>query len=174
MSEKLIIPTADPDVYLQELTPDDAPAFFNVYNLNRHDPAMRYYDLTAAQNNNSIADTAQYINRCKMSGDPFGIYHQEVLSGHIVVYLVGRSAHIGYWMDKNNRGKGITPLALNALTEWAHPLYGDIRLNIDPENKASIAVARKCGFVVEHTELVKPTFYIKRAPEAVLGFGLSD
>ncbi|MFG1807927.1 GNAT family N-acetyltransferase [Streptomyces sp. NPDC049040] len=61
------------------------------------------------------------------------------------------SAEIGYWTSAQVRGRGIAPLAVDAVARWA--LGGDrgpsltrLELLHDVDNTASCRVAVKCGF----------------------------
>ncbi len=62
-----------------------------------------------------------------------------------------RSAMMGYWIDRDMAGRGLTPLAVALLAEYC---FDDRRLHrldiaIRPQNTRSLAVPRKLGFVEE-------------------------
>jgi RimJ/RimL family protein N-acetyltransferase len=59
-----------------------------------------------------------------------------------------RAATVAYSVFPAHRGKGVAPRALRLMTQWALRDLGlsEVLLEIDPENVASIKVARKCGF----------------------------
>ena len=68
-----------------------------------------------------------------------------------------RSAHIGYWIDRDFAGRGITPTAVAMATDHC---FGPLQLhrvevNIRPENVASRRVAEKLGFRLEG---IRPRF----------------
>lgn len=65
-----------------------------------------------------------------------------------IAYGSLRSAYIGYWVDQEFAGRGITSLAVAMATDYGIGSLGlhRIELNIRPENTASRAVAEKLGF----------------------------
>lgn len=65
-----------------------------------------------------------------------------------ITYGSLRSAYIGYWIDQEFAGRGITSMAVAMASDYA---LGTLRLhrlelNIRPENAASLAVAEKIGY----------------------------
>lgn len=85
----------------------------------------------------------------------FMIWHEKNLVGQLtlggVIYGALRGAHIGYWIDKNYAGRGLTTEAVNTVTRFAFDALGlhRIEINIRPENAASIRVAEKAGYSFE-------------------------
>lgn len=85
----------------------------------------------------------------------FMIWQGKNLIGQItmggVIYGALRGAHIGYWIDKNYAGRGLTTDAVKTLTNFAFEGLGlhRIEINIRPENAASIRVAEKAGYHFE-------------------------
>lgn len=79
--------------------------------------------------------------------------------GHVVgqVTLSGlsfgslASGAVGYWVAQSAAGKGITPLAVALVTDWAFTNLGIHRVEvcIRPENEASLRVVRKLGMRYE-------------------------
>jgi RimJ/RimL family protein N-acetyltransferase len=59
-----------------------------------------------------------------------------------------RVATVAYSVFPAYRGRGVAPRALRLLAEWAFGALavGELRLEIDPGNAASLRVAAKCGF----------------------------
>ncbi len=62
-----------------------------------------------------------------------------------------KNAYLGYYLFEGFTGRGFMTEALNLAVEYA---FTDLELhrleaNIQPENKASIAVVKRCGFVKE-------------------------
>jgi RimJ/RimL family protein N-acetyltransferase len=68
-------------------------------------------------------------------------------------------ADVGYWVAATRRGQGIAPRAARSLVEWATDELGltTFVLEIEPDNAASIAVARRLGFTPDGTERVDPS-----------------
>lgn len=65
-----------------------------------------------------------------------------------ITYGSLRSAYIGYWIDQEFAGRGITSMAVAMASDYS---LGTLRLhrlelNIRPENAASMAVAEKIGY----------------------------
>ena len=60
-------------------------------------------------------------------------------------------AEIGYWLAREERGRGVMTRALRLLAGWGLDDLGLERLYLraDPENRASCAVAERAGFVYE-------------------------
>lgn len=58
------------------------------------------------------------------------------------------SGWIGYWIDADHRGRGITTAAARLVVRWAFDSVGVERLSLiaEPGNVASQRVAEKCGF----------------------------
>lgn len=65
-----------------------------------------------------------------------------------ITYGSLRSAYIGYWIDQQYAGRGITSMAVAMATDYAfrHLRLHRLELNIRPENAASRAVADKLGY----------------------------
>ncbi len=67
-----------------------------------------------------------------------------------------RSAHIGYWVDREVAGRGITPTGVALASDH---LFGiglhRVEINIRPENTASLRVVEKLGF---RSEGLRPRF----------------
>lgn len=70
--------------------------------------------------------------------------------GHVLAFPVGDRTEVGYWIDRSRWSRGYATRALAALLrEVTHrPLYA----RTATDNAASLAVLRKCGFVVRDTD----------------------
>jgi len=68
-----------------------------------------------------------------------------------IAYGSLRSAHIGYWVDRNHAGRGIVPTAVALGADYCFFTLGLHRLeiNLRPENAASRRVVEKLGFRYE-------------------------
>ena len=96
----------------------------------------------------------------------FGIYPlgTDHLIGHIALYSVKRlpysSGFIGYAMDEAYVGKGIATEAVELIVNFAFKEVGLHRIEayVAPENKASIRVLEKVGFLQEG--LLRKLLYI--------------
>lgn len=63
-------------------------------------------------------------------------------------------AGVTYWVLPEVRGRGIAPLAVGAVVDWAFDEIGFHRLHLDhsTQNPASCRVATKAGFAAEGTK----------------------
>jgi ribosomal-protein-alanine N-acetyltransferase len=88
---------------------------------------------------------------------PFAILVDDRLAGQLNVAGLVRgsllSAHIGYWVDRQVAGRGVTPTAVALVTDHCFEVVGlhRIEVNIRPENHASRRVVEKLGFREEGT-----------------------
>ena len=73
---------------------------------------------------------------------------------HSVDYGIQRSAYISYWLDEKEQGKGYMTEALATIISFAFEEAGLHRINlkIGSENKSSLKLAKKLGFVKEGIE----------------------
>jgi len=62
--------------------------------------------------------------------------------------LLTADGELGYLMGRQHRGQGLATRAVLLLREHAHRTVGlaVLRLRIDPDNRASVAVAQRSGF----------------------------
>lgn len=156
MAETLTIPTIREDTFLRPLRVGDAPDFQKLYRDNAHILNL-YEGQPAIKMNRTVQEARDYISRDLKRGKIFGIETGDSLSGYMSIFPVGQRTFLGYWLAHQLHGQGIMPTCVDALTEWAHPTYGDIYADIDPNNRPSISVATKCGF-----EKVQPSFPFSR------------
>lgn len=83
---------------------------------------------------------------------PFVITYNGRLAGQIsvsnVVFGALRSCTVGYWVDGDLAGRGITPTALALVADHCWTTVGLHRVEVDirPENAASLRVVEKLGF----------------------------
>ena len=82
---------------------------------------------------------------------PFVVTYGDRLVGTMnvnnVVHGALRSANVGYWIDADVAGRGITPAALAAVIDHCFTAVGLHRVEIDirPENGPSLRVVEKLG-----------------------------
>jgi [ribosomal protein S5]-alanine N-acetyltransferase len=83
---------------------------------------------------------------------PFAIVHEGEMVGQLSVAGIGWgslcSGHIGYWVSRHVAGRGIAPTAVALATDHCLLTMGlhRIKVNIRPENAASLRVVEKLGF----------------------------
>ena len=85
---------------------------------------------------------------------PFVVTYGGRLVGQLTVGSITwgslRGAHIGYWIDREFAGRGITPTAVALVTDHCFSIgLHRIEINVRPENVASRRVAEKLGFRFE-------------------------
>jgi RimJ/RimL family protein N-acetyltransferase len=62
----------------------------------------------------------------------------------------GDVAQIGYWLTESARGRGIATRGVVLLTRWLLELGASrVYLTVVEDNRSSIAVAQRAGFVLE-------------------------
>lgn len=68
--------------------------------------------------------------------------------GTVLAIRLGSSVEISYWLTPTARGSGIATTALETATRWAFEAWDPelVRLEIDPDNDASIRLAERCGY----------------------------
>lgn len=83
---------------------------------------------------------------------PFAVTLQGRLVGQVTVGNLGREprepAYVGYWIDRSQAGRGITPRALALVLDHAFVTLDlpRVEANIQPDNLASRRVVDKLGF----------------------------
>ena len=139
----------DGDLVLRSWTLDDVPAIAEAC----RDPEIaRWIPFVPVPY--TQRDAAEYVEACLAAADgryPFAITSaaDDRLLGSIDLRVNAmRTGHIGYWVVRDARGRGVCTHALQALSHWA---IGELRLGrlelvTDPDNLASQRVATKAGF----------------------------
>ena len=83
---------------------------------------------------------------------PWVLTVRDALAGQVTVggisYGSLRSAYLGYWIDQRQAGQGAMTMAVALASDYCLTSLRlhRLELNIRPENAASLAVARKCGY----------------------------
>ncbi|SCL34018.1 Protein N-acetyltransferase, RimJ/RimL family [Micromonospora nigra] len=73
-----------------------------------------------------------------------------VVVGHVLAFPVGTSTEVSYWIDRRHWGRGHATRALSALLREV--TRRPLRARTAVDNHASLAVLRRCGFVVTGTD----------------------
>ncbi|MEI6352432.1 MAG: GNAT family protein [Candidatus Nomurabacteria bacterium] len=117
--------------------------------------------LNWATDNFSIEDSEKFIIACEEGfvnekNLDLGIFYQGKIIGSCGFHTIRKNnkvAEIGYWIDEDFQGKGIISKCVKALVVYGFEELGLNRIQIlcATENKASGAVAIKCGFKLEGT-----------------------
>ncbi|MDI3408010.1 GNAT family N-acetyltransferase [Streptomyces cavernicola] len=138
---------------LREWTEDDLPAMVELFD----EPGVAYrtplaspFDLVAARAyldraRSTRADgTRIQLAVTEDGATPLG----EVLLGSLGAERPAGAVTLGYAIGAAHRGRRLAARATRLLTEYAHTTLGldRIRLQIEPDNAASVAVARAAGY----------------------------
>jgi RimJ/RimL family protein N-acetyltransferase len=98
-------------------------------------------------------DAHDFLEHIMVSDDSYGFAIVDGDSGELAGSISIRlqrfsTGHIGYWVAREARGRGVATAALNALCRWGVDELDLKRLELvtDPENLASQRVAEKAGF----------------------------
>jgi RimJ/RimL family protein N-acetyltransferase len=139
----------DGDLVLRDWTFDDAPAIAEAC----RDPEIaRWIPFIPVPY--TQRDAAEYVEACLGAGDdrfPFAITSagNDRLLGSIDLRANAmRTGHIGYWVVREARGRGVCTHALRMLSRWGidELRLGRLELVTHPDNVASQRVAEKAGF----------------------------
>jgi len=139
----------DGDLLLREWTYADVPAIAEACS----DPEITRW-IPFVPSPYTERDASEYVQACLTAGDD---RHALAMVGSADGRLLGsidlrvnamRSGHIGYWVARPARGRGVCTHALRVLSRWAVTELGLGRLELvtDPANVASQRVAEKAGF----------------------------
>jgi RimJ/RimL family protein N-acetyltransferase len=135
---------------LREWTEDDVPAMIASFD----EPMVaRFTTIASPFNAETAADFLAKIpvNRAAEKAVELAIETETCkVAGSILLFRVPgepMSIELGYTVDKTQRGQGLGARALAVMTDFAYELgFTSLQLNIEVENVASQAVARKAGY----------------------------
>jgi RimJ/RimL family protein N-acetyltransferase len=157
---------AAPGLLLRPWTEQDIPAMIAAH----RDPVMRRWlrhPVTTAEEAHRIIQ-GRRADRLAGTGFSFAVLEArpdgapgDLLGGVSIRGLASEAAsgEVGYWVTAPARGRGIAPLALSAVCDWASGLprsrpLEQLKLIHDIGNHASCRVADKAGFAL--TALLPP------------------
>ncbi|MEU3454319.1 GNAT family N-acetyltransferase [Micromonospora sp. NPDC006766] len=132
------------DVRLRPVRDDDLAAFF----AHEQDPQANWM---AAFGPKDPADRAAFDDHwVRIRADPRIVPRTVTVDGavvgHVVAFPVGERTEVSYWIDPQRWGRGH---ATAALAELLRELpQRPVQARAAKDNAASLAVLRKCGFVV--------------------------
>ncbi len=148
-------------LYLRELTPDDAEMFCEFLLRNKD-----HFEDSGPAYNDEYLDVKFHRKQLERSAVEsadgrhykFGIFRKEkcgTIIGTVALsnIMMGNfcSCFLGYRIDKDECSNGLATEAVSEVTKFAFNMLKlhRIEANIIPENKASIQVVTKLGFVYE-------------------------
>lgn len=155
MSKLLNIPV-DEEISLRILTLKDAPAIFELVDRNRS--FLRKF-LPWVDYNTTVEDSKQFIReRLRLFKKDLGfslcIMYQGKIVGTIGLHYIDKGdskTEIGYWLVKNQQGKGIMHRSCWALINYCftHLKLHRIEIRSAADNIASQRVIKRLGFKKE-------------------------
>lgn len=132
----------------------DAPALMEIY----RDETLRRFTRVPVDDADQAARWLDTQYRGWSEGSRYSFAVLEVEAGRLVANVVlkrgtrgGEVAEVGYWTAAADRGRGVAPRAVEALTAWAFAAFADeglarIDLLHQVDNAASCRVAEKSGY----------------------------
>ncbi|SBT40222.1 GNAT family N-acetyltransferase [Micromonospora narathiwatensis] len=132
------------EVRLRPVRDDDLPAFFR----HEQDPQANWM---AAFGPKDPADRAAFdAHWARIRADPRIVSRTVTVGGEVVgrvaAFPVGEHTEISYWIDPRRWGRGHATAALGELLRELP--QRPVHARAAKDNAASLAVLRKCGFVV--------------------------
>jgi RimJ/RimL family protein N-acetyltransferase/predicted O-methyltransferase YrrM len=150
-----------PDVRLRNIEPDDLPLLYEW----QLDPESNRLAVTNPRSREEFVThwtgvlSDSEVKAC-------AILVGDKLAGQIACFAHDGQTNVGYWINRNNWGKGIATRALELLLLEVpiRPLYA----HVASSNLASLCVLQKCGFVVERMQFSAATNRYPACEEAIL------
>lgn len=136
------------DFCLRSITSDDAEAYYEIYS---HPEVARYDDYTPITREDLAVDMARIALY-----SPSSTYRELAVAtttdnkmiGVLTIDKKRRYIYLGYHFHPDYQGKGFAVRSVMALLEsFTPPDRCLLRLVSHPENRASLALAKKVGFV---------------------------
>lgn len=139
------------------LMTSDANTFLKLISSNR-ERFKKYFPITVSTTND-IKEVKNYIkqlshNMKKKEMYPLGLFLDEEIQGLVIIKNIdwnARKCELGYYIDEEQEGKGITTILVNNTITYCFEKLemNKIFLRIAPDNTPSIKVAEKAGFSKE-------------------------
>lgn len=124
----------------------------------------------------NIEDVEKYIQTniddfANKKAVDFGVWYEDNLVGSVGTNKMdnyNKKTEIGYWLDKEYTGKGIMLKSVKSFTKY---LFDNLDINrieikVSPENKKSLSIPEKLGFIYEGTmresEFINGKFFDNR------------
>lgn len=107
----------------------------------------------------SVESASEFIQRTLRDFAEAGRFDALIIASGKVIGAIGfhnlstanKSAHIGYWIDKDFEGRGIITRCCRVLVNYLYDVRGlnRVQINCNVENTRSRAVAERLGFKLE-------------------------
>ncbi|WBB69609.1 GNAT family N-acetyltransferase [Micromonospora sp. WMMD812] len=132
------------DLRLRPVRDDDLPEFYR----HQRDPVAVRMAAFTAEDPDDRAEFAAHWQRVR--SDPKIVTRTVTVDGAVVGYVaafpVGERTEVSYWIDRAHWGRGHATAALDALLRELP--QRPVHARAAKDNLGSLAVLRKCGFVV--------------------------
>lgn len=148
----------DEHLTLRQLREDEAEQLFNLTKKN-HEYLKPWMPWLAGVK--TVEDSASFIRAIIQKREKdvrygYGMIYGGKVAGHMSIMHLNDEQHpeIGYWLDHELNGKGLTTKAVMALTDFGlnKLKLPKILIKAKPENIASNRVAEKCGYTLVETK----------------------
>lgn len=142
-------------LHLRNVVPEDAPEVFFLRSDTR---MMQFLDRAPATSIEEAAQFIQNINTLEKAGDAITwaitLKEDPKLQGMICFWNIQKEhyrAEIGYALHPAHQGKGLMQEALTAVLQYGFQMlqFHSAEANVNPNNKASIKLLERSGFVRE-------------------------
>ncbi|GGM02681.1 N-acetyltransferase [Micromonospora yangpuensis] len=159
-----IVGAVTAELRLREVRDTDLPEFFR----HQSDPAAVQMAAFAADDPHDRRAFAAHWHRIRT--DPAIVARTVTVAdrvvGHVLAFPVGERTEVSYWIDRPHWGRGYATGALAALLRELprRPVHA----RAAQDNRGSLAVLRKCGFVIRGTDHGYSTTRGADVPEYVL------
>jgi RimJ/RimL family protein N-acetyltransferase len=139
------------DLHLRTLVPDDAPLLVEATRREQA-PALWGPRPVGPYSPEDASTALRQWDPARGEQASYGVLRADRLVAALGLMLDHPgSAELAYWVRPEQRRRGIGVRSVGALTAWAHRGGGLARLwlEIDPENTASLELARRAGYQLE-------------------------
>ncbi|MFI7576990.1 GNAT family N-acetyltransferase [Micromonospora sp. NPDC049497] len=132
------------DLRLREVRDEDLPHF---YSYQRDPEAVRMAAFTA-DDPDDPAEFAAHWHRVRTgpANRSWTVTVDGTVVGYVLAFPVGERTEVSYWIDRAHWGRGYATRALGALLRELP--QRPVHARAAKDNHGSLAVLRKCGFVV--------------------------
>ncbi len=149
---KPVVLKVDEHLILRQLRADEAEELFNLTKKNYEylEPWMPWLSKMKKPEDSEKFIRAIIDKTEKDIRYGYGMIYDGRVAGHMSIMHISdeKFPEIGYWLDHELNGKGLTTKAVNVLTNFGLNTVGlkKILIKAKPENIASNRVAEKCGY----------------------------
>jgi RimJ/RimL family protein N-acetyltransferase len=171
--QRIVLPSADGEVELRQLVPEDAESYFDLIEYDR-DHLRQFGEETGDRYPSADAVRESIEDPPEPDKIRFGIWHGEadqepVMVGSINLTDMGEGrAAMGWWVGGQHIGHGYAAAAARPLLDYALGTlnYSTVFCKIRGDNEASLRTAERAGFAYASTSEANIVTYVSHRPEA--------